>query len=311
MTDFDATTTQPALILCPGQGAQHVGMGKAWAEQYTTAAETFAQADDVLGIPLSRLCFEGPAEELNRTDVAQAAIYATSAACYRALAESGQVNEMRATAGLSLGEFTALFLAGAFSFEDGLKLVRLRGQAMQDAAEASESSMVAVTGDVNEAKINELCDKAREDGVLVPANFNSPMQVVVSGTKGACERAVKVASDMGLKPTPLTVAGAFHSPIMQPAADRLAKALDEVTWTPPRVPVLSNVTGQVHTDDVNQIKARLVEQLTRPVRWSESMQLAAADMAGRFVELAPGKVLSGLMRRIDRGTKVENYAEPA
>lgn len=300
MTDTDQT-----VILCPGQGAQHVGMGKAWANKHPIAFATFAEADDVLGFALSTLCFEGPEDQLNRTDNAQAAIFTTSVACFRALGV-----EPTATAGLSLGEFTALHLAGAFSFADGLKLVRLRGQAMQEAAEASSSTMVAITGDVSEEQINALCDKARSDGVLVPANFNSPMQVVISGDVAACERAMPIATEMGFKPTPLTVAGAFHSPIMQPAADKLAAALDEVTWKLPGVPVLSNVTGEPHAKDVDAIKQRLVEQLTHPVRWSQSMQWAAANLPGRYVELAPGKVLAGLMRRIDRDTKVENYAEP-
>ncbi len=310
MSDTTAQTP-PAFLLCPGQGAQHVGMGKAWAERDAAAADVFAEADAQLGLSLSKLCFEGPAEELNRTDIAQAAIYTTSVACYRSLREAGVVGRVYATAGLSLGEFTALHLAGAISFADGLKLVRLRGQAMQDAAEASESTMVAITGDVSEEKINDLCRQASEGDVLVPANFNSPMQVVVSGSKPACERAVKVAGEMGFKPTPLTVAGAFHSPFMEPAAARLAAALDDVAWSLPDVPVLSNVTGLPHDNDLGSIKRRLVEQLTKPVRWSESMQHAASRMPGRFVELAPGKVLSGLMRRIERTAKVENHAEPA
>ncbi|MBB6428568.1 ACP S-malonyltransferase [Algisphaera agarilytica] len=298
-------------LLCPGQGAQAVGMGKGWFDAFPVAAQTFAAADDALGFSLSGLCFEGPAEQLNRTDMAQCAIYTASVACFQALLESGEVGTFTATAGLSLGEFTALHLAGAYDFVEGLNLVKLRGQAMQDAAEASEGSMVAVTGDVTEDAINELCDKARGDSVLVPANFNSPMQVVVSGSVDACERAVDVASEMGFKPTPLTVAGAFHSPLMQPAADRLSEALDKVQWNTPNVPVISNVTGEPHDiNDVDSIKANLVAQLTSPVRWSQSMQWAAANLPGRYVELAPGKVLSGLMRRIDRGTKVENFNEP-
>lgn len=309
MSDQPAQT-DPAFLLCPGQGAQHVGMGKAWAEKDPAARETFDEADRLLGVPLSKLCWEGPAEELNRTDVAQAAIYTTSVACFRALSKQGTIPGVFATAGLSLGEFTALHLAGALSFADGLKLVRLRGQAMQDAAEAGESTMVAVTGDVTEVKINELCERAGEGDVLVPANFNSPMQVVVSGSKPACERAVRVANEMGFKPTPLVVAGAFHSPFMAPAAERLSKALDEVEWTVPGVPVLSNVTALPHEADVASIKRRLVEQLTKPVRWSESMQYAAKALPARYVELAPGKVLSGLMRRIEKGVKVENFAEP-
>ncbi|MEM1108612.1 MAG: ACP S-malonyltransferase [Planctomycetota bacterium] len=305
--------SEQTALLCPGQGAQAVGMGKAWFDAFPVAAQTFAAADEALGFSLSDLCFDGPAEQLNRTDMAQCAIYTASVACFQALLESGQIESFTATAGLSLGEFTALHLAGAYDFVEGLNLVKLRGQAMQDAAEASEGSMVAVTGDVSEEAINELCEKARGGSVLVPANFNSPMQVVVSGSVDACERAVDVASEMGFKPTPLTVAGAFHSPLMQPAADRLSEALDKVQWNTPNVPVISNVTGQPHhNNDVDSIKAGLVAQLTSPVRWTQSMQWAVANFeAGtRYVELAPGKVLSGLMRRIDRGTKVENFNEP-
>lgn len=299
------------ILLCPGQGAQHVGMGKAWAEKHPVAAETFANANRILGFDLADLCFNGPEDQLNRTDNAQAAIYVTSVACYRALKEAGVVASPSATAGLSLGEFTALHLAGAFDFETGLKLVRLRGQAMQDAAEAQPSSMVALTG-ADEAQANEVCDKARGSDILVPANFNSPGQVVISGSVAACERAVGVATEMGLRPTPLKVAGAFHSPFMQPAADRLAQALDQVQWQTPNAAVLSNVTALPHDlSDISVIKTRLVDQLTSPVRWSQSMQWAAANLPGRYVELAPSKVLSGLMRRIDRNIKVENFAEPA
>ena len=308
MTDTNAKT----VVLCPGQGAQQVGMGKAWAETYDVAAQTFAAADDALGFKLSAVCFEGPDDKLNRTDVAQAAIYTTSVACYRALLEQGELNEsdIVAAAGLSLGEFTALHIAGAFSFEDGLKLVRLRGQAMQDAAEATPSSMVALIG-ADEAQANELCEKAREDGVLVPANFNAPGQIVVSGDSAACERAAKVAEEMSLRCSPLTVAGAFHSPIMQSAADRLAAALEDVDWRSPKATVLANVTGAPHEADISTIKQRLVDQLTSPVRWAQSMQRAAADYADhRFIELAPGKVLSGLMRKTERKVKVQNFAEP-
>ena len=302
------TDTPNTLILCPGQGAQAVGMGKAWFDASDVAKQTFAEADAILGIELSKLCFEGPNDQLNRTDIAQAAIYTATVACYRALGD--KVGNVVATAGLSLGEFSALHLAGAMDFEAGLKLVRLRGQAMQDAAESSQGTMVAVTGDVTEEAINELCDKARENGVLVPANFNSPMQVVVSGSLDACERAVKVASDMGFKPTPLTVSGAFHSPLMKPAADRLGDALEQTQWQLPTIPVLSNVTGVAHEADIASIKLRLVQQLTSPVRWSQSMAWAVANLSGEYMEMAPGKVLSGLMRRINRGTRVANFAQP-
>ncbi len=307
--------SEPTTLLCPGQGAQSVGMGKAWFDASPAAAQTFAAADEALGFSISELCFDGPADRLNRTDIAQCAIYTASVACFQALLDTGKLDSFATTAGLSLGEFTALHLAGAYDFVEGLQLVRLRGQAMQDAADASQGSMVAVTGDVSEAAIEELCAKVRGDlpeSVLVPANYNSPMQVVVSGTLDACERAVGVAGEMGFKPTPLTVAGAFHSPLMQPAADRLAAALDNVQWSSLNARVISNVTAEPHDNDPAAIKANLVAQLTSPVRWTQSMQWAVANLgeSTRYIELAPGKVLSGLMRRIDRGTKVENFDKP-
>lgn len=302
------------IILCPGQGAQAVGMGKAWNDAARESKAVFEEANDVLGFDLAKLCFEGPAEDLNRTDNGQVAIYTASVACFRGLQAGGDLLEFNATAGLSLGEFTALHLAGAFSFADGLKLVRLRGEAMQEAAEATESSMVAITGAVSEASIEVLCDKVNKalpvEAVLVPANYNSPMQVVVSGTLDACEAVVGEAEAAGFRATPLTVAGAFHSPIMQPAAVRLQQALSKVAWSSPTVTVLSNVTGEPHVSKPELIQKRLVEQLTNPVRWSQSMQYAAKHLPGRYVEMAPGKVLSGLMRRIDKSIRVENFDAP-
>ena len=309
-------STDTTILLCPGQGAQHVGMGKAWCDHSAAAKAVFDQAAGALGFDLSKLCFGGPEDQLNRTDMAQVAIYTASVACHRALVEAGTVGDAQLTAGLSLGEFTALHLAGAFDFLTGLELVKLRGQAMQDAAEISESSMVALVG-ADEAQAMALCEEALNDPenkgeeVLVPANFNCPGQVVISGSLKACERAMVVADKMGLRATQLAVAGAFHSPLMQPAADRLAEALDKADWKLPGVTVMSNVTAEPHENDIDSIKQRLVDQLTSPVRWSQSMQYVIEKHPGaRLVELAPGKVLSGLMRRIDRGAKVENFAQP-
>lgn len=305
--------TANTIILCPGQGAQVVGMGKAWFEKYPTAAATFAKADEVLGIKLTDVCFAGPVEQLNRTDIAQAAIYVTSIACIRVLSEQGKVGNVVATAGLSLGEFTALHLAGAFDFETGLKLVRLRGQAMQDAAEKSSGSMVALIG-ADETQANAVCGKAlaasSAGSVLVPANFNCPGQIVLSGSKEACAASLKAADEVGVKATALAVAGAFHSSLMQPAADRLAAALEQTAWSMPRVLVMSNVTGQPHASDLSSIKKLLVQQLTSPVRWDQDVKWLIGNVQGRFIEPAPNKVLMGLMRRIDKAVKVENFAEP-
>ncbi|MAE66612.1 MAG: [acyl-carrier-protein] S-malonyltransferase [Phycisphaeraceae bacterium] len=305
-------TTRGSVLLCPGQGAQQVGMGKAWAECSAAARRTFEQADEALGMPLSRVCFEGPEDRLNRTDVAQAAIYTTSVAAYGALREEGRITQVTATAGLSLGEFTALHLAGAFDFAAGLRLVRLRGQAMQEAAEARAGGMVAVIAPDDEA-VEKLClgalDRVRaEDHVLVPANFNCPRQVVVSGSIEACEATVEVAGEMGITAKPLVVAGAFHSTLMAPAARRLSAALDQVQWSAPSAPVMSNVTGRPHdTKNIESIKGLLVEQLTRPVQWQQCAEWLAAHVldAQRVpLELEPGKVLAGLYRRIDRRIKV-------
>ncbi len=309
-------STNNTIFLCPGQGAQHVGMGQAWYDTSAEAKAVFEQANESLGFDLTDLCFNGPEDKLNRTDMAQVAIYTASVASYRGLVAAGAIDQPALTAGLSLGEFTALHLAGAFDFLTGLELVKLRGQAMQDAAEMSESGMVALVG-ADEAQALALCEEAlndpenQGDEVLVPANYNCPGQVVISGSLKACERAMVVADKLGLRATQLAVAGAFHSPLMQPAADRLEEALNNTAWNLPSVPVMSNVTGQPHEQVIESIKTKLVEQLTSPVRWSACMQYVIENHPdARLIELAPGKVLSGLMRRIDRKTKVENFAQP-
>jgi [acyl-carrier-protein] S-malonyltransferase len=323
--------TPSRILLCPGQGAQRVGMGKAWFDASPEAAQTFASADQHLseerfaktfrGRSLSDICFKGPEDEVNRTDVAQPAIFVASAACWQALVARGEdPTRIAATAGLSLGEYTALYLAGSLTFKDALTLVALRGRAMQDAAEASKGSMVALIG-ADDAQAQQVCDdslKALGSGeVLVPANYNAPGQIVLSGSVNACAKAVEVASAMGLRATALSVAGAFHSPLMQPAADRLATALEEVEIKPPKCVVVSNVTSVPHgtgpdegANVVDSIKRRLVEQLTAPVRWSQSCQWMIANVKGEMHELAPGKVLAGLMRRIDKSVKVTTHDEP-
>jgi [acyl-carrier-protein] S-malonyltransferase len=317
----------PLILLCPGQGAQTVGMGKAWFEAAPEARAVFEQADAVLGArlgaPLSEICFGGPAERLNQTDVSQPAIYVTSVACWRGLLAAWGMGEndaeLSAAAGLSLGEYTALHLAGAIGFEDGLELVTLRGRAMQDAATAAPSGMVALIG-ADEGQAMAVCEAARDGDVLVAANFNAPGQVVLSGSKEACERAAGEASKMGLRATVLAVAGAFHSPLMAPAAERLGTALAGTTIREPRCPVLSNVTGLPHQAEphghgagvtiAEAIRRRLVEQLTRPVRWESCCRWLAGHAQGEWHEMGPGKTLAGLMRRIDKATKVLTHEQP-
>lgn len=308
------------IILCPGQGAQIVGMGKAWSAASDSAKSVFDRADRILGTSLgstlSELCFNGPADRLNQTDVSQPAIYTCSVACYHGLVERGGSISMAAAAGLSLGEYTALHLAGAFAFEDGLKLVAARGRLMQEAAVASKGGMVALIG-ADEAQAQAVCDQAAHGEVLVCANFNAPGQIVLSGHATACDRAVQTANVMGLRATALTVAGAFHSPLMQPAADRMSAELDKTAIQQPQTPVWSNVTAEPHTADggVELLKRRLVEQIVRPVRWSQSCQTLASQQSqaghsSEWHELAPGSVLRGLMRRIDRNVKVISHEEP-
>jgi len=320
------------IFLCPGQGAQSLGMGKAWFDASDAARDIFNQADALLGKslgkPLSTLCFEGPAEALNATNVSQPALFVAGAASLAGLCEKTSIPldalPIAAAAGLSLGEYTALYAAGAFSFEDGLQLVALRGQAMQDAAEATPSSMVAIIGG-DEAQANEICQKATSnpEDILVCANFNAPGQIVLSGSLGACEKALDIAQAMGLRATRLAVAGAFHSPLMQPAADRLAEALAKTPISQPRCPVLSNVTGQPHdagnSDTIEAtIRQRLTDQLTSPVRWQANcqwliehhVQLTDGADGCIWAELSPGRTISGLMRRIDRSTKVQSYDNP-
>lgn len=310
--------TDPMIALCPGQGAQRVGMGRAWAEGSPEAAGVFAEADallgDRLGAALSAICFEGPEERVNRTDAAQPALFAAGVASFAGLrARAGGEIPLAAAGGLSLGEYTALHLAGSISFRDGLELVALRGRAMQDAAEASRGGMVALIG-ADETQAMSLCaDASRAGEALVPANFNAPGQIVVSGAASACDRAAAIAEKMGLRASRLAVAGAFHSPLMAPAAERLARALEGVEVRGARCPVVSNVTAAAHEGGARageSIRKRLVEQLTAPVRWDESCRWLIGNVGGEMHELAPGKVLAGLMRRIDRGAKVETHDEP-
>ncbi len=298
----------PIYILCPGQGAQVVGMGKDFYDAHSAARDIFHAANDTLGFDLKSLCFTGPGEQLNKTNISQPAIYVTSVACYRAAVAAGTINpdEITAYAGLSLGEYTALHLGGAFDFIAGLKLVQARGAYMQDAAVATPSSMVALMG-ADEAAAIKLCHDAAQGDVLVPANFNAPGQIVLSGSKAACERVLAAAATAGFKAIPLVVAGAFHSPLMQCGADKMAAELSRATLKPPGKTVYANVTAQPHTDAAS-IKSLLIDQITHPVRWEQTMQSLVATPDARFIELAPGRVLTGLLKKINRRLPVENLA---
>lgn len=290
-------------FLFPGQGAQHVGMGRKIAEQFPAARRLFDQANEILGYDLAKLCFEGPAAQLDATDVSQPAIFVTSLACLEKLkAEQPELaGECAITAGLSLGEYTALVFAGALSFEDGLRLVQARGRAMQAAADATPSGMVSVLL-LSLEQVQQIRDQAREAGTIEIANYLCPGNIVLSGDVGACERAVTLAEGMGGKPVPLAVAGAFHTRIMQPADAKLGEALAGVTFAAPRIPVVSNVDALPHSNPA-EYKDILVRQVISPVRWEDSMRYVLEQQGiEEFYEIGPGKVLTGLLKRISRKT---------
>ena len=294
--------TKTALLF-PGQGAQYVGMGKDLAEKYPEAKAVFGKADELLGFELSKICFEGPDTELNRTDVSQPAILTHSWAVFAAMqaTEKGRslIEGATVTAGLSLGEYSALAAAGAMAWEDAVKLVRARGKYMQEACDAKPSSMASIVG-LDDGKLAEAIKPAEAKGVVVLANFNAPGQVAISGEVEAVEEAMRLAKEAGAKLTmPLTVAGAFHSPLMQPAEERLASEIQTTTFSAPRVGVVANVDAVEHSDPAT-LKSNLVKQLTSPVRWASSMQKLADAGYDNFVELGPGNVLAGLLKRVAR-----------
>ncbi|MBA4016151.1 MAG: [acyl-carrier-protein] S-malonyltransferase [Pirellula sp.] len=297
-------------FLFPGQGAQAVGMGQAVYDELPAAKALFDRAGTVLGYDLATLCFSGPAEELDQTDRSQPALYVTSLAALESLRAKSPdvVTGCSAAAGLSLGEYTALTFAGVIEFEDGLRLVQERGSAMQAAADAVPSGMVSILG-LERPQVEELCAQARQGDILEIANLLCPGNIVVSGANGACERAAELAPSLGaMKAIPLAVAGAFHTKIMQSARDRLTAALAEVPMKKPRIPVVSNVDATPH-DDPEEIRALLVQQLVSPVRWEDSVRYLLAQGCGQFYEVGPGRVLRGLLKRIDRKTPCEGVLE--
>lgn len=288
-------------FLFPGQGAQHVGMGREFVEASPRARQRFDDAAKVLGYNLTQLCFDGPAEKLDSTVFSQPALFVTSLAALDVLeAKSPEVVQAcGAAAGLSLGEYTALVFAGALDFESGLRLVQERGTAMQDAANAMPSGMVSILG-LDRERVEALCRDAAEGEVLEIANLLCPGNIAVSGTKAACQRVAERAEAAGAsKAVMLAVAGAFHTQIMQPAVARLAIALQNVSLKPPRIPVVSNVDARPH-DHPDEIRDLLTRQVVSPVRWEDSLRHLMAEGFDEFYEVGPGRVLRGLLKRIDR-----------
>lgn len=288
-------------LLFPGQGAQYVGMAKDLTNRSTGAEKIFSQAAEILGYDLLKVCVEGPAEKLNSTELSQPAIFVASFAALEEakLANPGIVDQCSATAGLSLGEYTALVFAGAISFADGLRLVAERGKAMQEAAEAAPSTMASILL-LEKDKVQELCAQASLAGPKVTiANHLCPGNLVVSGAVPAVEETEKLAQASGGKTIRLSVAGAFHTQFMQPAQERLGKALEQTEIRSPRIPVWSNVTGKKHGNPA-QIRELLSRQVVEPVLWDQLVQDILGENVATFYEVGPGKVLAGLLKRINR-----------
>lgn len=285
-------------FLFPGQGSQSVGMGKSYLALSKTAQAFFEQADHLLNIPLTKTMFEGPEDALRQTMMAQPALFLTSAAALAVLSERGISANF--SAGHSLGEYSALYAAGAISFEDGLKLVYERGKAMAEAGETNPGAMGAILG-LDASKIDAICKKVSiNNEVCCPANFNSDTQIVVSGSTGAVKEALNLAKEAGaLKVVPLNVSGAFHSPLMNSTVEKMRPFIEKLPISPSRFPVLTNVDAEPTSDPI-QFRKKLTEQINHPVRWNETMKKLIQLGVDVFMEVGAGNVLSNLMKRLDR-----------
>ena len=289
-----------------GQGAQIPGMGKDFAEADAEVMGFFDKANAVLGFDLKKICFEGPAEELTKSNICQPAIFVTSFAAYTALRKKKAI-DFDCAAGLSLGEWGALCAAGVLDFDSTLRVLEARGRFMQEACEATPSGMIAIVGATPD-QLNQLCEKT---GCTV-ANINSAAQQVLSSSKDSIASAAAVAKELGIKRAiPLATAGGFHSPFMAPAREKLAPVLDGITLNAPKFPVLSNVTGKPHQADPGAIKAMMLEQVTGTTNWAADVEAAKALGCTTFVEFGPGKVLSGLIKKIDAALVTANVSDLA
>ena len=302
---IDAMVT---AIVFPGQGSQAPGMGKDLAENFAVARQVFEEADDALGFAISRLCFDGPAEDLELTENTQPAILTVSVAAFRALREAG-IEAPAFVAGHSLGEYSALVAAGSLNLTDAVRTVRARGRYMQEAVPVGTGAMAAAIGGDLEA-IERICAEAAGDQVCSIANINAPNQVVIAGNTEAVDRAVELLSGVARKVVKLKVSAPFHCALMKPAQDRLAADLERLNFSAPAMPVVTNVDARATTAP-DELRDALVRQVSAPVRWVESMQLLVEQGVDRFVEAGPGKVLSGLMRQINRDVKMLNVEDAA
>lgn len=288
----------------PGQGAQFVGMGKDLYDNYPIAKKMFEEANQILGFRITDILFEGTEEELRQTKITQPAIFLHSVIAAMCMGEAFKPDMV---AGHSLGEFSALVAAGALSFEDGLKLVYARAMAMQKACELSPSTMAAVIA-LSDECVSQICqDISKEGNVVVPANFNCPGQIVISGNMDAVNEACKKMKEVGAKRAlPLAVSGAFHSPCMEPAKIELQQAIENAVFKTPICPVYQNVDAKPHVD-IDEIRKNLIAQLTASVRWTQTVQNMIADGANDFTECGPGKVLQGLIKKIDSNVVTQSY----
>jgi len=284
-------------FLFPGQGSQHVGMAKDLVDAYPKAKTMFEHANDILGFDLATFCFEGPEEKIKQTYITQPAIFVHSCIVLDLIKALEIEPEM--TAGHSLGEYSALVAAGALEFEAALQLVKIRAQAMQEAGQEMPGTMAAIIG-LDAAKVESICNNASESGIVAPANFNADVQVVISGESKAVHKAMELAKSTGAKKVvELVVGGAFHSPLMQSASKKLQEALSNTTFNDAKVPVYQNISAQPETK-AEKLRDALDLQLVNPVKWIESVRNMIADGAGRFYEVGPNRVLTGLVRRLDR-----------
>ena len=291
-------------FLFPGQGTQYVGMGADIVRESPAARAVFERADDIMGYRFSKLCFEGPEETLQRTDISQPAILVTSMAIFSYFKQrlGDEFPACHAAAGLSLGEYTALVAAGAVDFEHGLRLVKRRGELMQMACEMYPSGMASIIG-LDREIVENCCQEASENGVISVCNLNAPGSIAVGGEMPALHVTMEIAKRMGAKRViPLKVAGGFHTRLMKPAEEQLAEEIACTPFRKPEFPVVANLSAQ-YVDDPEAIRNSLISQLTNPVLWADSMQLLIKDGVSRFFEIGPGNVLSGLMRRIDRSAE--------
>jgi len=293
-------------FIFPGQGSQYVGMGKELFENFSVAKKIFEEADDTLHFSISALCFEGPEEALKLTENTQPALLTASIAALKVLqAEKGTVPQF--TAGHSLGEYSALVASGALTFSGAVKTVRLRGKFMQEAVPVGEGAMAAVLG-MEREQVEKLCEEISSGEILTPANFNSPGQIVIAGHSKAVERAIERVKQEGKKAVLLPVSAPFHSPLMKPAGERLGKALEEISVADLKIPVVTNVEAEINTAK-DRVKGLLVAQVSSPVRWEESMRKMIEKGIEQVLEIGPGKVLSGLMKRIDSRIESKNLED--